>query len=716
MDDTPSTPPGTDHDTRSQPSTRDTTNVESAVQVTAANPWADDAGYQVLARKYRPSTFDDLIGQQSMVQTLTNAFETGRIAQAYMLTGVRGVGKTTTARILARALNYESDSVTEPSLDLSVPGVHCPAIIEGSHVDVTEMDAASNTGIDNVREIIEAVRYKPVSARYKVYIIDEVHMLTTQAFNGLLKTLEEPPAHVKFIFATTEIRKVPITVLSRCQRFDLRRIEGAQMAAFLGKVAAAENVTVADAALAMLARASEGSVRDALSLLDQAIAHAAGTGGAAHVEADGLRAMLGLADRTRVIDLFEHVMKGDIAAALGELKAQYDVGAEPVTVLTDLAEFVHFVTRVRFVETALDDPTLSEEERIRGKDFAARLSPRVLGRAWQMLLKGISEVQMAPRPLAAADMVLVRLTHAADLPNPDEVIKQLTGQPDQASTTASSGQPQTPLTGGNGMSATASGAPVAQRPSESISRAVSSGAATAMAAQPSPTELSVATAPNEQPNVQDVAQDSSLKGPSLKGPALVVDNGPGVETAAQSDEPLAERPPLRALPAPLHSLSDLLALAESKRDLKFKLMLRNNFSEISFENGRIEFAAVGEAPKGMARLIQETIKAWTGETWEVIQSGDVGRQTLKEVELEAEAKAHRDASADPTVAAILAAFKGAKIEDVRFPKQEQTEALSEAAAAEAALANPDAEHADPERHDQSDAEDPGAGSLDDFYT
>ena len=312
------------------------------------------AAYRVLARKYRPADFSTLIGQEPMVRTLTNAFATGRIAQAWMLTGVRGVGKTTTARILARALNYKTAEIDRPSVDLAVPGEHCKAIMEGRHVDVIEMDAASHTGIDDIREIIEQVRYAPVSARYKVYIIDEVHMLSTQAFNGLLKTLEEPPPHVKFIFATTEIRKVPITILSRCQRFDLRRIDSGLLVTHLKDIAAREEIPVEDEALAMVARAAEGSARDALSIFDQAIAHGAGA-----VTAEAVRAMLGLGDRARVIDLFEQLMKGEVAAALAEFRSQYDGGADPATVLTDLAEFNHLVTRLKFVPTAAADASLS---------------------------------------------------------------------------------------------------------------------------------------------------------------------------------------------------------------------------------------------------------------------------------------------------------------------------------------------------------------------
>ncbi|VVB42111.1 DNA polymerase III subunit gamma/tau [Beijerinckiaceae bacterium RH AL1] len=379
--------------------------------------------YRVLARKYRPSSFDDLIGQEAMVRTLSNAFELDRIHQAYMLTGVRGVGKTTTARILARAFNYETDSATKPTIRMPELGRHCQAIIESRHVDVIEMDAASHTGIDDVREIIDSARYRPVMARTKIYIIDEVHMLSKQAFNGLLKTLEEPPDHVKFLFATTEIEKVPITVRSRTQRFDLRRIEPQVMVAHLARICAKEGVLVEDEALAVIARAAEGSVRDALSLLDQAIALGAGAKGT--LDAASLRAMLGLADRTQVIDLFEQAMKGDMAAALTTLKALHDSGGEPGQILVDLADFVHFVTRLKLVPAAADDPGASPEERVRGKVFASQLSMAVLTRAWQLLLKGVQEVKDAPRPLAAADMVVVRLAYAADLPPPDEVLRRL---------------------------------------------------------------------------------------------------------------------------------------------------------------------------------------------------------------------------------------------------------------------------------------------------
>ena len=629
-----------------------------------------DTEYRVLARKYRPSSFEDLIGQEPMVRTLSNAFATNRIAQAYMLTGVRGVGKTTTARILARALNYESESVSTPTLDLAEPGVHCPSIMEGNHPDVIEMDAASHTGIGDIREIIASVRYKPVSARYKVYIIDEVHMLSTAAFNGLLKTLEEPPEHVKFIFATTEIRKVPITVLSRCQRFDLRRIDAGEMTELLAKIAGIENIEAEDEALAMIARAGEGSARDALSLLDQAIAHSAGSGGG-KILAENVRSMLGLADRARVIDLFEHIMKGDISAALAEIKDQYDVGADPALVLTDLAEFVHFVTRVRYVDTALDDPSLSQEEKTRGKAFAEKLSPRILGRAWQMLLKGIAEVQSSPRPLAAADMVLVRLTHAADLPTLDEVLKNIDANTGSG---ASSGGVSSSSGGGANNGGTS---------------AISSSHMTSNGGGGGGVMKQVAN-----------------------GPSLIVDNE--VEPAQEPVEQETQKPTqLQAVYETVESLADLLNVAEKKRDIQFKLMLRNNFSEISFVPGRIEFKPVGNAPRDISRQLDERLRTWTGKQWEIVVSEDAGDATLKEVETANREQDFSDAEADPVVAAVLTTFPNAKILDVRFPGQENEDGLDAADVADAGLANPDAE----ENETGSTVEngDPGAGNLDDYF-
>ncbi|WP_170328886.1 DNA polymerase III subunit gamma/tau [Ruegeria arenilitoris] len=381
--------------------------------------------YQVLARKYRPETFADLVGQGAMVRTLKNAFEADRIAQAFIMTGIRGTGKTTTARIIAKGMNcIGPDGEGKPTTEPCGQCEHCVAIMEGRHVDVMEMDAASRTGVNDIREIIDSVRYRAASARYKIYIIDEVHMLSTSAFNALLKTLEEPPEHVKFIFATTEIRKVPVTVLSRCQRFDLRRIEPEDMISLLSKIAAAENAQIADDALALITRAAEGSARDATSLLDQAISHGAG-----ETSADQVRAMLGLADRGRVLDLMDMILRGDAAGALTELSAQYAEGADPLAVLRDLAEITHWVSVVKITPDAAEDPTVSPDERARGVQMAEALPMRVLTRMWQMLLKALEEVSAAPNAMMAAEMAVIRLTHVADLPSPEELIKRLQDTP-----------------------------------------------------------------------------------------------------------------------------------------------------------------------------------------------------------------------------------------------------------------------------------------------
>jgi len=396
-----------------------------------------ETAYQVLARKYRPETFVDLVGQEAMVRTLKNAFEADRIAQAFMMTGIRGTGKTTTARIIAKGMNcIGPDGAGKPTTEPCGQCEHCTAIMEGRHVDVMEMDAASNTGVANIREIIDSVHYRAASARYKVYIIDEVHMLSTGAFNALLKTLEEPPAHVKFIFATTEIRKVPVTVLSRCQRFDLRRIEPEVMIALMQKIAGAENAQIADDALALIARAAEGYARDATSLLDQAISHGAG-----ETSADQVRAMLGLADRGRVLDLIDMVLRGDAAGALTELSSQYADGADPMAVIRDLAEITHWVSVVKITPEAAEDPTVSPDERARGLAMAENLPMRVLTRLWQMLLKSLDEVAAAPNAMMAAEMAIIRLTHVADLPSPEELVRKLNN---------ATPPPPTPNGGGNG--------------------------------------------------------------------------------------------------------------------------------------------------------------------------------------------------------------------------------------------------------------------------
>ncbi|MEN3397359.1 DNA polymerase III subunit gamma/tau [Brucella melitensis] len=569
-----------------------------------------DGAYRVLARKYRPQNFDDLIGQEPMVRTLRNAFETGRIAQAWMLTGVRGVGKTTTARILARALNYKTDTVDQPTIDLSTPGEHCQAIMEGRHVDVIEMDAASHTGIDDIREIIEQVRYRPVSARYKVYIIDEVHMLSTAAFNGLLKTLEEPPPHVKFIFATTEIRKVPITVLSRCQRFDLRRIESGTLAQHLRRIAEAEKIEVDDASLAMIARAGEGSARDSLSIFDHAIAHGAGS-----VTAEAVRSMLGLADRARIIDLFEMLMRGDVAGALTEFRAQYDVGADPSVVLTDLADFNHLVTRLRFTPDVAEDVSLSEDERVRGREFAQTLSIRALSRTWQMLLKGIAEVDTATRPVQAAEMLLIRLAHAADLPTLDEAIRGL----DNGSVSAPRPQPSaTPRPNGGS-------APQAHGAGDAVG--------------------------------------SSALAPAAGGPATAmrIVETPPIQVSAPKPSEAAPQPSVT-----INSLQDIVALADKYRDMQFKIPVKNCVRPASIAPGRLEIGLTDDAPKSLPSDIAQHLLNWTGIRWVVTVARDVAGQTIAEAEAERRDNLVTDARADPDVAAILAAFPGAKIIDVRI--------------------------------------------------
>jgi DNA polymerase-3 subunit gamma/tau len=394
---------------------------EPALGLDLPTPALDRGAYRVLARKYRPQTFDSLIGQDAMVRTLGNAFMSRRIAHAFMLTGVRGVGKTTTARIVARALNCVGPDGTRTEPTITPCGVcnTCVSIAESRHPDVFEMDAASRTGIDDIREIIEGTRYLPAEARYKVYIIDEVHMLSKNAFNGLLKTLEEPPPHVKFIFATTEIRKVPVTVLSRCQRFDLRRIPSETLIGLLKSIAGEEGFDVPDEALAIVARAAEGSARDGLSILDQALALAEdGT----PPSAETVRAMLGLADRARVLDLYDLTMKGDVAGAISELRSQYDSGADPIAVLQDMLELTHWLTRLKIVPDASKDASASPAEREQGLAMAQRLSMQTLTRSWTLLLKSLGETRDAPLAIQAAEMAIARLCFAADLPPLDRLV------------------------------------------------------------------------------------------------------------------------------------------------------------------------------------------------------------------------------------------------------------------------------------------------------
>jgi len=556
------------------------------------------APYTVLARKYRPQTFADLIGQDAMVRTLRNAFATGRIAQGYMLTGVRGVGKTTTARILARALNYSvPGEVDAPTVDMPKLGEHCQAIMESRHPDVVEMDAASNTGVDSVREITESARYRPIAARIKVFIIDEVHMLSKGAFNALLKTLEEPPEHVKFIFATTEIRKVPVTVLSRCQRFDLRRVDAPTLSRHFRKIADIEQMQITDDALLMIARASEGSVRDGLSILDQALASSSHA-----VEAADVRAMLGLADRTRIFDLIETTLSGDARAALTQFASLHHDGADPVQVLADLAEAVHVATRIRIGGKDAATDTLAADEARRAIELADRLGVAALSRAWQMLLKGLEEATRAPDPAAAADMVLIRLAHMASLPAPEDLARKLEG-----------------LSGASGPSG--------------------SGAETKQ------------SAPSREP-------------PRGLAPRPAVAARSTATTVAKSGAEAAAAVHSEAQPQ-FANFAELVAFVGAKRDASLRLELEDKVRLVRFEPPNIELNLTPDAPTSLPGELATKLGKWTGVRWVVILSREEGQPPLGAVRREREAAAKEAASKDPLVQRVLREFAGAEISSVR---------------------------------------------------
>ena len=558
---------------------------------------AETTPYLVLARKYRPQTFNDLIGQDAMVRTLRNAFQSGRIAQAYMLTGVRGVGKTTTARIIARALNFSKPGAdTGPTIDLTEFGEHCQAIIESRHVDVVEMDAASHTGIDDIREIIESVRYKPAYARYKVYIIDEVHMLSKAAFNGLLKTLEEPPPHVKFIFATTEIRKVPVTVLSRCQRFDLRRVEVPLLTEHFARLVKAEGQKAEAEALSLIARAAEGSVRDGLSILDQALAHGGGK-----VKAADVLAMLGLADRGRLYDLMDAVVGGRPKDAIEQLEALHADGADPIQIVGDLAETVHAATRIKAAgEEAVS--ALSAGERARAKAMADRLSMAALARAWQMLLKGLDEVGRAPRGIVAAEMLLIRMCYAADLPPPEEIIRRLTGrQADQSSPEPSRNE---------------------SRASEGVLDSPSRSAA--------------------PPNGRRAIGGENAALEATHVPEAAAPAGPRLE-----------------------SFTDIVVLAAEKRDVLLKLALEDGAELVRFRPGHIELHVLPNAPKDLANDLGRKLKFWTGERWMISVTEERGERPLGEVRREREARMLEEAKRHPAVQSVLRRFPDAEVTAVR---------------------------------------------------
>ena len=566
--------------------------------------------YQVLARKYRPETFADLVGQDAMVRTLRNAFEADRIAQAFILTGIRGTGKTTTARIIAKGINcIGPDGTGGPTTDPCGVCEHCTAIMGGRHVDVLEMDAASRTGVGDIREIIESVHYRAASARYKIYVIDEVHMLSTSAFNALLKTLEEPPEHVKFIFATTEIRKVPVTVLSRCQRFDLRRIEPETMIALLRRIADAEGARITDAALALVARAAEGSARDATSLLDQAISHGAG-----ETTDEQVRAMLGLADRGRVLDLFDMILRGDAAGALAELGAQYAEGADPLAVLRDLSEITHWVSVVKITPDAADDPTIGPDERARGQAMAEALPMRVLTRMWQMLLKALDEVAEAPNSMMAAEMAVIRLTHVADLPTPEDLVRRLQDSPP-------------PSPGGGGARPQAQG-----------------------------------TAPT--------AQGSPLPRPTHSGPA-----GPGAHGGGPAT---ARAPETAEALAGYAGFEQVLDLIRSRRDARLLIEVEGCLRLASYRPGRIEFTPTPDAPADLAQRLGSALQRWTGARWAVSLVNSATTPTVREAREAEQDTLHREARDHPLVAAVFAAFPQASITGIRTAEDITSEAGQDA--------------------------------------
>ncbi|WP_442969999.1 DNA polymerase III subunit gamma/tau [Roseovarius sp. ZX-A-9] len=569
-------------------------------------------GYRVLARKYRPETFADLVGQDAMVRTLKNAFEADRIAQAFIMTGIRGTGKTTTARIIAKGINCVGpDGNGGPTTEPCGVCEHCTAIMEGRHVDVLEMDAASRTGVGDIREIIDSVAYRAASARYKIYIIDEVHMLSTSAFNALLKTLEEPPEHVKFIFATTEIRKVPVTVLSRCQRFDLRRIEPEVMIALMRKIAASEEAEITDDALALITRAAEGSARDATSLLDQAISHGAG-----ETTAEQVRAMLGLADRGRVLDLFDLIMKGDAAGALTELGAQYAEGADPVAVLRDLAEITHWISVVKITPEAAEDPTVSPDERMRGTQMAETLPMRVLSRMWQMLLKALEEVAAAPNAMMAAEMAVIRLTHVADLPSPDELLRKLQDTPPPPAP-----GPAPMQGGGNGASG--------------------------------PT--------------------GHAAGPSFAQPSRPVNGASGVSMSGQTpalatDQALAHYP----------SFAHVVDLIRANRDVKLLVEVETCLRLAAYQPGRIEFVPTDDAPSDLAQRLGSALQRWTGNRWAVSIVNEGGADTIAETRDAADLALKTEAREHPLVQAVISVFPRAKILSIRTPEELAQKAQAEA--------------------------------------
>ncbi|MFT8419831.1 MAG: DNA polymerase III subunit gamma/tau [Acetobacter sp.] len=598
--------------------------------------------YRVLARKYRPTTFDDLIGQEAMVRTLRNAFALGRVAHAFMLTGVRGVGKTTTARIIARALNCTGpDGNGGPTADPCGVCPNCVAILADRHPDVLEMDAASRTGVDDVREIIEATRFRPMQGRMKVFIIDEVHMLSRNAFNALLKTLEEPPAQVTFIFATTELRKVPVTVLSRCQRFDLRRVPQAELAGLFARIAQKEHVTLSEDALALIARAADGSVRDGLSLLDQAIAQGAGLMGEGGViGASIVSDMLGLADREVVFDLLDAVLTGKPEQALALLDGAYARGADPGLVLGDMLELVHIVSRLRAVPALGDSADMPEAERVRGTHMASTFTVPVLMRAWQMLVKGVREVESAPDRRAAADMVLIRLCYVADLPSPEDLVKRLSSAPDGAGGLrgASSAAPSAPQAGGvSALAGTPVGAPgLGDTGSPVALQGMPSGAPQG-GAEPTPPRLRMV----------------SSGGVAVAQPEPVV-------------APVPQPPPAEPAPPPIpRTWREAVALVKDQREAILHGQLRHAAHLISFSHGRIVLRFARGVPGDIAQQLRRVLDRATGIGWTIETGQAEGEPTLDAQGAEVIQFRRREAEAHPLVRAILTAFPDAQLGEVR---------------------------------------------------
>ena len=560
--------------------------------------------YLVLARKYRPQNFSQLKGQDALVRTLTNAIESGRVAHAFMLTGVRGVGKTTTARIIARALNcIGPDGNGGPTVTPCGECEPCVAIAADRHVDVLEMDAASRTGVENMRDLIDSVQYAPSAARYKVYIIDEVHMLSTAAFNALLKTLEEPPEYVKFVFATTEIRKVPITVLSRCQRFDLRRVGLDVLISYFSELIGREGLEAEDEAISQIARAADGSVRDGLSLLDQAMALSG-----EKILAQTVTDMLGLVDRSALFALYNAIMGGESEQSFTQLEKLYAIGADPVQIVEDLLDLTHFLTKCKVIPNHAENMALPEIERKQGGELAAQLSMPVLTRAWQILSKGRTETQYAANPLHALEMVVVRLLYAADMPTPGDLVKKI----QEEGIAAPDGAPAAPS--GNGSTAPASSAPAAP---------------------------------------------AGAKNTDNEGATVM-------KTANGSDQIMAETAPVETAPVITHpqSFEEVVAFCQHNGEPMLAAQLMNYAHLVKFTYGRIELRLAEQAERSLTGQLGKALSEWTRERWVVSISNKEGQPTLAECQKQAEEAEKAEIMADPLVSAVIKTFPGAEITQI----------------------------------------------------